>query len=63
MTLNDLNVKMTPDDFIDLQPVTMDSVAITLQFLNAATGVFPPNIVCKQLLAFPVIADLIEVLD
>ena len=41
----------------------MDSAADALLFLNAATGVFPPDIACEQLLAFPVIDVLIEGLD
>ena len=45
---------------IDLQLPAMDSAADALLFLNAATGVFPPDIACEQLLAFPVIDVLIE---
>ena len=41
----------------------MDSAEDELLFLNAATGVFPPDIACEQLLAFPVIDVLIEGLD
>ena len=38
----------------------MDLLANALLFLNAATGVFPPDIACEQLLAFPAIDILIE---
>ena len=41
----------------------MHSAADALLFLNAATGVFPPDIAFDQLLAFPVIDVLIEGLD
>ena len=41
----------------------MDSAADALLFLSAATGVFPPDIACEQLLTLRVIFVLIEVLD
>ena len=41
----------------------MDSAADVLLFLSAATGVFPPDIACEQLLTLRVIFVLIEVLD
>ena len=48
---------------VDLQPPAINSAAIALLFLNAATGVFPPDIACEQLLALPVSDVLIEELD
>ena len=48
---------------IDIQLPAINSTADALLFLNAASGVFPPDIACEQLLAFPVIDVLIEGLD
>ena len=48
---------------IDPQLLSMDSAARALLILNEATNMFPSDIACEQLLAFPVINGLIKGLD